>query len=100
MFFIAPNLTRFDEGKAPLPEAKRLMAKGLAPFSLAERLRLSTLADRWPLKKTLRDATQEDYQFLYDLHRDMLKEYLDRTWEGMKKGRLITFGRNSICPAG
>lgn len=49
---------------------------------------------------TLRDATQEDYQLLYVLDRDTLKEYIDRTWVGMRIGRLITFGRNSILPAG
>jgi hypothetical protein len=29
---------------------------------------------------TLRDATQKDYPFLYDIHRDMLKEYIDCIW--------------------
>ncbi len=29
---------------------------------------------------TLRDATQEDFAFLYELHRSALKEYIDLTW--------------------
>jgi len=28
----------------------------------------------------LRDATEQDYEFLYDLHRETLKEYVGQTW--------------------
>jgi ribosomal protein S18 acetylase RimI-like enzyme len=29
---------------------------------------------------SLRDATDEDYAFLYRLHREALKDYIDQTW--------------------
>ena len=29
---------------------------------------------------TLRDANLQDYKFLYSLHRETLKEYIDQTW--------------------
>ncbi len=29
---------------------------------------------------TLRKATNEDFEFLYDLHRQTLREYVDQTW--------------------
>lgn len=31
-------------------------------------------------KISLRDAREEDFKFLYNLHRENLKEYIDQTW--------------------
>ncbi len=43
---------------------------------------------------SLRDATDEDYEFLYRLHREALKDYIDQTWGWDEDWQAAYFRKN------